>query len=389
MLSHPRIGRIVEKADRPSVSQTNNNWTFYYSAPSIPACNPKQTNKPLTTRKATDMSSKSSGKIDKIIARLQQRISEGQFYEAQQQTRVVAARYTKQANWSDAIDILYNVAQSLLKAGQGGSGGDLCVLLVDTYKQAELKPDAANKGKLLTCLRLFNSEEPTRKKFIGEIIAWSSKFGDYPAGDPEFHHVAGSLYADEGEAYDAEKHLILGTKDSAEVLARMEYKWFKEDDPHTAATYAGRAVLPYLISANVRAANTSYRIFTTALNEDNPGKLGVQDVSSNSADLRVYPSIPLLNFLGLLLLAIQRSSPELYRQLVTKYSSHLKDLDMWNEALEMIAEMYFGIQKPRQSNPLMDMMSGFFGGGGAPGSGSSKKPAIKGPTPMPAAEGLD
>lgn len=109
-------------------------------------------------------------KIDKIIARLQARIAEGQFYEAQQQTRVVAARYTKAANWSAAIDILFGVAQSLLKAGQGGSGGDLCILLIDVYKQAELKPDAVSKGKLLTCLRLFDSEEPTRKKYIGEMV---------------------------------------------------------------------------------------------------------------------------------------------------------------------------------------------------------------------------
>jgi len=110
-------------------------------------------------------------KIEKIIARLQSRIGEGQYYEAQQQTRVVAARYTKAANWPNAIDILFNVAQSLLKAGQGGSGGDLCVLLVDVYKQAELKPDSNTKGKLLTLLRLFDSQEPTRKKYIGELIA--------------------------------------------------------------------------------------------------------------------------------------------------------------------------------------------------------------------------
>jgi len=109
-------------------------------------------------------------KIDKIIARLQQRIAEGQFYEAQQQTRVVAARYIKAQNWNAAIDILYNVAQSLLKAGQGGSGGDLCIFLVDVYKQAELKPDATAKGRLLTCLRQFASEEPTRKKYIGEMM---------------------------------------------------------------------------------------------------------------------------------------------------------------------------------------------------------------------------
>ena len=185
---------------------------------------------------------------------------------------------------------------------------------------------------------------------------------------------------------------MLGTKDSAEVLARMEYEWFKEDDAHTAAQYAGRAILPYLITANVRAANTAYRVFTNALSDDKASQLGVQDVSSNSADLRVFPSIPLLNFLGLLLLAIQRGNPELYKQLTAKYASHLKELDSWNEALEIISGIYFGITKPRQSNPLMDMMSGFFGGGPAAGAGAgAKKPAVKPPTStsMPTAEGLD
>lgn len=327
-----------------------------------------------------------SDKIEKIIARLQQRIAEGQFYEAQQQTRVVAARYTKAENWDAAIDILYNVAQSLLKAGQGGSGGDLCILLVDVYKQAELVPDSNNKRKLLACLRLFESEEPTRKKYIGEMIGWSSKFGEYPAGDPELHHVAGSLYAEEHDTYEAERHLLLGTKESPEVLTRMEYLWYKEDDPHTAPIYASRAVLPYLLNANVRAANASYRAFISALTADNKN-LGVQDVSSQSSDMRVFPSLPLINFLGLLLLAVQKGSPDLFRQLRTKYASYIAEVSAWDEALEMIGEIYFGVQRPRQSNPLMDMMGSLFGGG-APGGSATKKPATR-RVEAPAAEGLD
>lgn len=86
---------------------------------------------------------------------------------------MVAARYVKSESWEAAIDILFNVASSLLKAGQGGSGGDLSLFLVDVYKQAELKPDSSNKGKLLTLLRLFDSEEPTRKKFIDQMIGYA------------------------------------------------------------------------------------------------------------------------------------------------------------------------------------------------------------------------
>lgn len=112
-----------------------------------------------------------ASKVDRIVARLQEKIADGDYYEAQQQTRVAASRYIKTQNWPAAIDILASVAQSLLKAGQGGSGGDLCVMLVDVYKQAELQSDSATKGRLLTSLRLFDPEEPTRKKFITEMMA--------------------------------------------------------------------------------------------------------------------------------------------------------------------------------------------------------------------------
>ncbi|KAK0719611.1 hypothetical protein B0H67DRAFT_157849 [Lasiosphaeris hirsuta] len=327
-------------------------------------------------------------KIDRIIARLQKRIAEGQFeeqYEAAQETRLVAARYTKAENWSAAVDILSSVSQALLRAGQGGSGGDLAVLLVDVYNKSAQAPEAASKGKLLTCLRLFDSEEPTRRKFIKEMIDWSKRYGEYPAGDPELHHVVGSLYAEEHETDEAEKHLILGTKDSPEALARIEYEWYKHDESHTAPIYAARAILPYLLVANVRAANSSYRAFVSTLADSNKS-LVVQNVSSQGSDVRIFPSLPLLNFLGLLLLAIQKGNPDLFRQLKHKYAFHVAELGgAWDTALEMIAEMYFGIPRPRQSNPLLDMMGSFFGGG-APGGPS--RPAAR-RVEAPTAEGLD
>ncbi|PHH81903.1 hypothetical protein CDD82_7594 [Ophiocordyceps australis] len=326
-----------------------------------------------------------ANKVDRIVARLQDKIAAGDYYEAQQQTRVAASRHIKTRNWTAAIDILSSVAQSLLRAGQGGSGGDLCIMLVDVYRQAELKSDAEAKGRLLTCLRLFDSDEPTRKKFISEMMSWSATYGEYPAGDAELHHVAGSLYAQEHEPYEAERHLLLGTKDSAEVLAKMEYAWYKENEAHTAPQFAARAVLPYLLTGNLRAANTCYRLFTSALSSDNTG-LNVQDVASANCDMRVFPSLPLLNFLGLLLLSIERPGPDVFKKLVAKYAMEIEETERWTEALEMIAEMYFGIQKPRQSNPLMDMMSGFFGGGGA-GPQPPKRTLRGSDNPAPA--GLD
>ncbi|KAI9796821.1 MAG: hypothetical protein M1833_005964 [Piccolia ochrophora] len=328
-----------------------------------------------------------SARIEKTISRLQQRIEEGQYYEAHQQLRVVASRYNKQQSYNAAIDILFSGAQSLLKAGQGGSGGDICSFLVEVYKNAELKPDSSSKGKLLTLLRLFDAEEPSRKRFIQEIISWSMVYGEYPAGDPELHHVAGSLHADEHEPYEAERHLVLGTRDSAEKLAGLEYQWYSEDESHTAPLYAARAVLPHLLTGNVRDASRSLQLFTSRLCEENKS-LGVQDVSSASSDLRIYPSLPLLNFLGLLLLAIQRGSADLFKSLKSHYAPHLRDVESWEEPLEQIGEMYFGIQMRRQTNPLFDMMGSLFGGGG--GGGGTKQPKPRRvEAPAPAAPDLD
>lgn len=113
-----------------------------------------------------------SANIQKTVTRLQEKIAEGQYYEAQQQARVVAARYVKARKWDAAVDMLHSVAQALLAAGQGGSGGDLCVFLVDVLEKGEVAVNADSKGKVLGLLRLFASGEPTRKRFIGLMIGY-------------------------------------------------------------------------------------------------------------------------------------------------------------------------------------------------------------------------
>ena len=144
-----------------------------------------------------------------------------------------------------------------------------------------------------------------------------------------------------------------------------------QDDSHTAALYAARAVFPYLLTRNVRSANKAYIIFTSRLSTANKA-LGVQDVSSSKSDVRIYPSLPLLNFLGLLLLAVQRGSADLFRLLGKHYAPHIKDTGNWDETLAQIGELYFGIKIPKQGNPLFDMMgSMLFGSGGV----ASQKPA--------------
>lgn len=220
---------------------------------------------------------------------------------------------------------------------------------------------------------------------------WSTKYGEFPAGDPDLHHVIGSLYAREGEVYDAERHLTLGTSDSAQTFADLEYEWYTSDEPSTAPLYASRAVLPYLLVGNTRAANKALLLFTSKLSSTHPG-LGVQSISSAASDVRVYPSLPLLNFLGLLLLAVQRGTADVFKQLKAHYAPNLKETS-WDDALAQIGEMYFGIKIPSQSNPMFDMMSNMLMGSNNPFAAKKKETRSLQPaessSSTPPAPGLD
>jgi golgi to ER traffic protein 4 len=272
----------------------------------------------------------------------------------------------KASDYTNAADILSNGAVLLLNAGQGGSGGDLSIMLLnDVYNKAEWECNEANKKRLIEVLKAFPREEPTRKRFVQEMIGWSGKFGELERGDPDLHHEAGALYAEEGEAYDAERHLLLGTSASVPILAELHYNWYAADSPHLAATYASRSVFPYLVLGNLASASTAFQLFTTRLTSTNP-QLFTQSIESSKSQLRVFPSLPLLNFVSLLLLACEKGDSGLFKQLAKHYAVHLKETEeMWGESLANIGEIWFGIRIPKGGNPLFDMMGSMFFGGGA------------------------
>lgn len=300
---------------------------------------------------------------------------------------MVASRYVKSSDFANAADVLSNGAVLLLKAGQGGSGGDLSMMLLnDVYIKGEWDCNEVNKNRLIEILRAFPSGEPTRKRFVQEMIGWSGKFGELERGDPDLHHAAGSLYAEEGEAYDAERHLLLGTPSSVPILARLHYTWYTADSPHLAATYASRSVFPFLVLGNLVSASTAFQLFTSHLASTNP-QLFTQSIESSKSEVRVFPSLPLLNFLSLLLLSCQKGDSGLFRQLAKHYAVHLKESeDMWGEALANIGEIWFGIRIPKGGNPLFDMMGNmFFGGGGQKPS----TPRSSTPKPKPEAKKVE
>jgi len=257
-------------------------------------------------------------------------------------------------------------------------------LVTDVYIKAQWPLNKENKDRILEVLKAFPAGEPTRKRFIQELGNWMTKDGiegsNSERGDAELHHEIGLIFANEGEAYEAEKHLLLGqTPQSVQPLTNLHYQWYKEDSPHTAAIYASRSVLPYLVLGNLQAATTAMAVFTSQLLSSN-ASIPTQTIESSKSSVRIFPSLPLLNFLSLLILAVQKGDKALFQQLAKHYAAHLKDAnELWSDALAQIGEIWFGIRIPRQGgNPLFDMMGSMFFGG------NQQKPAGRSSTPKPA-----
>lgn len=293
------------------------------------------------------------------------RISNGQFYEAHQAVRTIVARYVRTKNYSEALEILTTSAESLLKASQSASGCDLLLYIVEVYEISQTAIDSTSRGRLLKLLPLVPPTEPSLNKLAKQISNWSHS-------DPELNHVLGSMFVSADDPYAAEKYLLLGTKDSAVVLADMLYEWFTEaDDVDRAPQFLSRAVLGYLSVMNIRDAHASATRFIHNLQSqfselEFTATSVPSDSSADNIDSQVfiYKDIPLLNFLQLLTVTVQYKAPEMYKRLFNRYREEIQNTKAWDMILSQIAEIFFGIAPARGNNMLQDLLGSLMMPGG-------------------------
>jgi golgi to ER traffic protein 4 len=140
----------------------------------------------------------------------------------------------------------------------------------------------------------------------------------------------------EDDVSNAERHLLLGTRSSPPILAKLLYDYFLEDEPHKAGHYISRAVLPYLCLQNLRDAQVALNTFVTLLTNGHyiPPHSKIEGVE-------IFPSLPHINFLSLLLVACQRGAPEFFNNLKRQYSQSLEEVP-WNDVPPKILPFVWG-----------------------------------------------
>ncbi|EIM88335.1 cytoplasmic protein [Stereum hirsutum FP-91666 SS1] len=337
-------------------------------------------------------------------------IASGQAYEAHQKARTFASRYQKSSQYDTAIDVLFQSARELLKAGQQGSGTDLTVFLLDVYDAKGEKVGEESRGRLTQLIALTGSEGTWRKTIIDKSVVWSAKHGIYPAGDPDLHHYIGELLYKEGVVDATESHLLAaGKRDSARVLAHVYVDWAQSSTDGVAAhagSFGLRGTIPYLLNGNILAARIFLASFLQLLplsspplqSPIQPEPLPIPSRTSTGKtddDEIIFTKDTALNFVQLAVRTCQRAqgdknkiAREAWVRLCGTYQSRggiLAAPDV-RQALNEIATVYFAIPPPRtqQANPFGDIMSSLFGG---PPSGVASAPTRRAITPGGASGG--
>lgn len=91
----------------------------------------------------------SSASVTRALNAILPLIASGQPYEAHQKARTFASRYSKSGQFDTAIQVLFQSARELLKAGQQGSGTDLTTFLLEVYENKGEEINEESRGAFL------------------------------------------------------------------------------------------------------------------------------------------------------------------------------------------------------------------------------------------------
>ncbi|ODV90427.1 hypothetical protein CANCADRAFT_106492 [Tortispora caseinolytica NRRL Y-17796] len=303
--------------------------------------------------------------IERSLKRANRLIENGEYYEANQALRSVGTRLAKAGDVDAACSLMYEGAQALLKAKQGGSGTDLGKFMIELEEKSNKNMSSASRGRIVQLLSLYEPTEPTRKDLINEAISWSRKSS--PLGDADLYHAIGEILLNEGNVIEAERYLLQGTKSSAEILINTLFALCDLSSNKDAAQYLLRLVVGFMSVGKVEYAKMAVDKFTSALTFPQ-----TVETSLNGQKVVVYvdPEVELLQFVQLQVLSAPYQDPDMYKRLLTRYRQSIDAVEGLGKAVQVIGERVFKVAKP--SNPLMDMMGSLFGGSSEPRSSGNQ-----------------
>jgi hypothetical protein len=184
-------------------------------------------------------------------------------------------------------------------------------------------------------------------RFLKQAITWSQldHCGQHLRGDPALHLLRAKSLMRSGQlSAAASNYLHTG---QPKEFATFLFSWTCMGYSSERDLFLARAVLQLLALENLRDANVLYESF-----------LGLLALKGQP----LKPT-PLANFVRMLLKTVERDAYPLFQVLVQKYTPSLNRDASFQQLLDRIQEVYFGVRvQKRGMQAMLDNMLGMFGG---------------------------
>ncbi|KAK5850503.1 hypothetical protein PBY51_001379 [Eleginops maclovinus] len=294
-------------------------------------------------------SARNRGGVQRVEGKLRASVEKGDYYEAHQMYRTLFFRYMSQAKHAEARELMYNGALLFFSHNQQNSAADLSMLVLEVFEKSEVKVE----DELLECLaKLFSRMEPNspeRVAFVSRALKWSTG-GPGKLGHPKLHQLLAVTLWKEQNYSESRYHFLHSSDGEGCAQMLVEYsasRGFRSE----VDMFVAQAVLQFLCLKNKNGASVVFSTYTEKHPSIEKGPPFVQ---------------PLLNFIWFLLLAVDGGKLTVFTVLCEQYQPSLKRDPMYNEYLDRIGQVFFGVppkQSPSYGGLLGNLLNSLMGSG--------------------------
>ncbi|KAB7505614.1 Golgi to ER traffic protein 4-like protein [Armadillidium nasatum] len=272
--------------------------------------------------------SQGSRGIARVLAKLKASIDDGKFYEAHQMYRTLYFRYLGQKKYQEVLQLLYEGASLLLAHDQQTSGADLALLMLDVLEKSNSVPNEENISKIAKLFELLSCSTPERHQYLVKAVKWSA--GElFNLGHPKLHENLARILWKEKNYACARYHYIRSCDGSGCATMLVELHLLR-GYPSEVDLFLAQAVFQYLCLQKKVEASDAFQTYTAK--------------HPTIKDQRGPPFLlPLLNFLWLLLSAVESGKVTQFTILCEQYRPTLKRDPMYVEYLDKIGNLLHGL----------------------------------------------
>ncbi|XP_032315747.1 Golgi to ER traffic protein 4 homolog isoform X5 [Camelus ferus] len=268
-----------------------------------------------------------------------------------------------QSKPAEARELMCSGALLFFSHGQQNSASDLSMLVLESLEKAEVEVADELLESLAKLFSLMDPNSPERVAFVSRALKWSSG-GSGKLGHPRLHQLLALTLWKEQNYCESRYHFLHSSDGEGCANMLVEYatsRGFRSEvDMFVAQAvlqYVPFAVLPWLAWPPgargwplSRALSGLSRTFLCLKNKSSASVVFTTYTQKHPSIENGPPFVqPLLNFIWFLLLAVDGGKLTVFTVLCEQYQPSLRRDPMYNEYLDRIGQLFFGVP-PKQTS---------------------------------------